>query len=146
MANFVAFDAHTARVMRVQMQVFDVVLGVLEHGSEQVKIEARRPLRILLYQLSNEAREQFVNEEVMGLLIDALDIEDYDFTRDVLGLFNKWMALAAASGPDLRDVLLDLGFDQYMTENRGKFDLDDLDEKVSKVLERSRHVPEDDDK
>jgi hypothetical protein len=145
MANFVAFDTHTAHAMQAQMQVFDVVMGVLEYGPAQAKIEAGRLLCILLYRLRNKEREQFVNEQVIGLLIDALDVEDYDLTRDVIVLFSNWIAWAAASGPDLRDVLLDLGFDRYLAESQEKFDLDDLDERLFRVLERRRQVLEDGD-
>jgi hypothetical protein len=140
MTNFVAFDVNTARAMRVQMHVFDVAMDVLRDGSAQAKIEAGRLLCLLLYQLRDEEREQFVNEDVIGLLIDALSVEDYDLTRDVLGLFSKWMARAPSSGPDLKDVLLALDFDEYLTESQGKFDLDELDERVFEVLERRRQV------
>jgi hypothetical protein len=50
------------------------------------------------------------------------------------------MARAPSSGPDLKDVLLALDFDEYLAESQGKFDVDELDERVFEVLERRRQV------
>jgi hypothetical protein len=114
--NFVAFHRNCSDALAGhENNFFAVALGILATGPSIAKVEAAHFVCTFLQ--SRPELADRADRKVIALLIEALDLEDRDVSRDILELF---LGLALRSRQFV-ELLLELGFDEYLLNARNRF-------------------------